>query len=137
MEQLRGSSPHVRLSKDRALSMGKVQSTPLSPKKRMTQLPKVCIIQSWIVKRTREHDFLTAWRTHAKWIVNQEGSTGSARLFKDTLDPAHYVSVHSWEEEKVSTATRGVEFGRQTYKLEQLTVNFSSWKLKLEGEEYV
>ena len=103
----------------------------------MTRLTRVYIVQSWIVKRNREHDFLAAWQAYAKWIINQEGSTGPAQLFKDTLDPAHYMSVHSWAEEKVLTTTRGVEFGRQTHKLEQLSVNFTSWKMNLEGEEHL
>ncbi len=98
-------------------------------------MPRVYVVRSWVVKRGRDEDFLTAWKGFARWMVRQDGSTGSTRLFRDTLDPAHYMSVDSWEEEKASATTRGLEFGRQSYKLEQLTVNFSSWTLKLEAEE--
>ena len=100
-------------------------------------MPSVYVVRSWIVKRGRDLDFLTAWQAFAKWMVRQEGSTGSTRLFRDTLDPAHYMSVDSWEEEKAPTTFRGLEFGRQSYKLEQLAVNFSSWTLNLEAEERV
>ncbi len=99
-------------------------------------MTNVYTVYSWVVKRGRGKEFVSAWQNFAKWIVKQEGSTGLTQLFKDTLDPAHYMSVDAWKEEKTSEMIRkGVEFGRQYYKLQQLTDNFSSWMLKLEAEQ--
>ncbi len=99
-------------------------------------MTKVYTVYSWVVKRGRGEEFVAEWQDFAKWIVKQEGSTGSTQLFRDTLDPAHYMSVEVWKEEKASeTIRKGVEFGRQRYKLQQLTDNFSSWMLKLEAEQ--
>jgi len=97
---------------------------------------EVYAVYSWVVKRGRGEEFVAAWQNFAKWIVKQEGSTGSTRLFRNTLDLAHYMSVDVWKEGKASETIRtGVEFGRQYYKLQQLTDNFSSWSFKLEAEQ--
>ncbi len=97
---------------------------------------KVYTVYSWVVKRGHGKEFVAAWQNFAKWIARQEGSTGSTWLFKDTIDPAHYISVDAWKEEKASkTVRKGVEFGRQYYKLQQLTDNFSSWTLQLEAKQ--
>ncbi len=99
-------------------------------------MPKVYIVNSWIVKRGRDKDFVVAWKAFARWIVSQNGATGTTRLFKDDLDPAHYLSVHSWEDETArATVQRGVQFGKESFKLQQLAVDFSSWSLRLEAEE--
>ena len=101
-----------------------------------TKLPKLYIVNSWIVKRGRDKEFVAAWKAFAKWLVSQKGSMGSTRLFKDDLDPAHYLSVDSWENGAVHAAfRRGVQFGKQSYRLQKLTIDFSSWTLTLEAEE--
>jgi len=96
---------------------------------------KIYTISNWTVKRGHDKEFVTAWKSFANWIVLQKG-TGPTSLFKDELDPAHYVSIESWEDQSIRAAIqKGVPFGRQSYKLQQLTIDFSSRSFKKEGEE--
>ena|SRR5215510_1829763 len=92
-------------------------------------------IRNWTVKRGRDQDFVAAWRVFARWMVSQKGMIGPARLFKDNLDPAHYVSIDSWEDEATRDSIQvGVQFGKQAYKLEQLSMDSSSRSFSLEAE---
>jgi len=97
---------------------------------------KIYTISNWTVKRGHDKEFVAAWKGFANWIVLQKGA-GPARLFKDDLDPAHYISIESWEDESSRAAIQnGVPFGRQSYKLQQLTIDFFSRSFKKEGEEF-
>jgi antibiotic biosynthesis monooxygenase len=97
---------------------------------------EIYTISNWTVKRGRDTEFVTAWKVFADWMVLQRG-TGPASLFKDDLDPAHYISIESWEDESTRAAIqKGVPFGRQSYKLQQLTIDFSSRSFKKEGEMF-
>jgi len=81
-------------------------------------------------------DFIDAWKAFARWIASQEGAIGPVRLFKDNLDPAHYVSIDSWVNASARDSLQaGVQFGRQYYKLEQLAMDSSSRSFRLEAEE--
>ena len=100
-----------------------------------SQTLKIYTISNWTVKRGREKEFVAAWKNFANWIVRQKG-TGPASLFKDDLDPAHYTSIESWEDESTRAAIqKGIPFGRESYKLQQFSIDFSSRSFKKEGEE--
>ena len=100
------------------------------------QTLKIYTISNWTVKRGRDKEFVEAWKVFANWIVLQKG-TGPTRLLRDDLDPAHYISIESWEDENTRAAIqRGVPFGRQSYKLQQLAIDFSSRPFKEEREEF-
>ena len=89
-----------------------------------------CIISSWVVKRGRDLEFVAAWQAYAKWLISKHGSKGSPQLFRDNLDPAHYVSIDYWDDNEALTAIRNsVYFCRESYRLQQLTMHFSSWTL--------
>ncbi len=99
-------------------------------------MSKTYTIRTWTIKRGRDKDFLAAWKDFAKWITSQDGAVGPARLFRDNLDPAHFVSIDSWQDETARDLIHaGVQFGKQSYKLEQLAMDSSYRSLTLEAEE--
>ena len=104
--------------------------------RRKFPMTKAYTVYSWVAKAGRDTEFVAAWREFAKWTVKQEGSTGSTRLFRDTSNPRHFMSVDSWRNEKaLKTLREESEFNRQLNRLQRLLDNFSSWPLKLEAEE--
>ena len=99
-------------------------------------MSKAYTIRNWTVKRGRDNDFLATWKVFAGWMISQQGAIGPIRLFKDNLDPAHYISIDSWEDENVRDSIQdSVHFGKQSYKLEQLAMDFSYRSFSLEAEE--
>lgn len=135
----------VCVTRDRAL--GEQGHSPLGTGARLAiltgqvfvinrDMSRTCTISSWIVKPSRNREFVVAWRAYAKWLVSRPGLTSPPRLFRDSVDPAHYVGVDCWQDKDAFTEIQsGVDYGRQSYKLQQLTIHFSSWTLSDETEE--
>ena len=99
-------------------------------------MAKVYVVYSWVAKQGRDREFVSKWREFAKWIVNQNGSMKSTRLFGDMSSPNHFLSVDSWEEERaLETLQAGGEYNSQLRDLRKLLDDFSSWSLKLEAEQ--
>ena len=99
-------------------------------------MAKIFTVFSWTVKRGHSQEFVEGWKGFAMWVINQKGSLGSTRLFRDLDDPAHFMSVDSWENEELLECIRkGIEYGRRIDDLRKLLDNFASWPLELEAEE--
>jgi heme-degrading monooxygenase HmoA len=99
-------------------------------------LAKIFTVYSWTVKRGHGQEFVEAWKGFARWVISQTGSSGSTRLFRDTDDPTHFMSVDSWQNlELLESIQKGVEYGRRIDDLRKLLYNFASWPLELEAEE--
>lgn len=99
-------------------------------------LSTVYVVYSWTTKEGNDKDFVAAWRELARLVVNQAGSTKSTRLFRDTTDRRHFMSVDSWNNEKaLRVLQHEPEFGRKLAEVRKLLDNFSSWSLRLEAEE--
>jgi heme-degrading monooxygenase HmoA len=99
-------------------------------------LAKIFTVYSWTVKRGHGQEFVEAWKGFARWAISQTGSSGSTRLFRDTDDPTHFMSVDSWQNlELLESIQKGVEYGRRIDDLRKLLYNFASWPLELEAEE--
>jgi len=97
---------------------------------------KVYTVYSWTVKPGFNQQFLRAWRSFAKSILQQPGSNGSTRLFRDLENPAHFLSVDSWQDEKaMKKAGQTKELTQQMEGLRKLLDEFSSWSLKPETEQ--
>jgi heme-degrading monooxygenase HmoA len=99
-------------------------------------LAKIFTVYSWTVKRGQGQEFVEAWKGFARWAISQTGSSGSTRLFRDTDDPTHFMSVDSWQNlELLESIRKGMEYGRRIDDLRKLLYNFASWPLELEAEE--
>ncbi len=99
-------------------------------------MTKVYTVNSWTVKPGFDQQFLRAWKHFAKLVVQQVGSSGSTRLFRDLENPAHFLSVDSWRDEKtMRKAGQARDFTRLMERLRKSLDEFSSWSLKLEAEE--
>lgn len=99
-------------------------------------MARLYTVYSWVARKGRDEEFVSAWQEFAKWIVNQIGSTRSTRLFRDTSDTRHFMSVDSWEDEKsLRTLREGSEYDEQINSLHRFLDNFHSWPLKLEAEQ--
>jgi heme-degrading monooxygenase HmoA len=99
-------------------------------------MSKTCTISSWIVKPSRNGEFVAAWQAYAKWLVSRPGLTSPSQLFRDSVDPAHYMGIDYWQDKDAFTAIQtGVDYGRQLYKLQQLAIHFSSWTLNDETDD--
>jgi len=99
-------------------------------------LAKIFTVYSWTAKRGHGQEFVEAWKGFARWAISQTGSSGSTRLFRDTDDPTHFMSVDSWQNlELLESIQKGVEYGRRIDDLRKLLYNFASWPLELEAEE--
>ena len=100
-------------------------------------MAKIFTVFSWTVNRGRSRDFVEAWKDFALWAISQKGSSGSTRLFRDLDDPAHFMSVDSWEnEETFESIRKETEYGSRIEDLRKLLYNFASWPLELEAEEH-
>jgi heme-degrading monooxygenase HmoA len=98
-------------------------------------LSKTYTVYSWTVKKGLDSRFVEAWRDFAAWVVGQRRSSGSTRLFRDLADPAHFMSVDSWEnEEALADFQKGAEFRHRIDVLRELLDDFRSWPLGLEAE---
>ena len=101
-------------------------------------MAKIFTVYSWTVKRGHGQEFVEAWKGFARWAISQTGSSGSTRLFRDTDDPTHFMSVDSWEnEELLESIRKGMEYGRRIDDLRKLSYNFASWPLELEAENAI
>src|SRR5207245_10635281 len=77
-------------------------------------LAKIFTVYSWTVKRGHGQEFVKAWRGFARWAISQTGSSGSRRLFRDTGDPTHFMSVDSWQHQALlESMQKGVEYDRR------------------------
>jgi heme-degrading monooxygenase HmoA len=91
-------------------------------------------VYSWTVKKGLDKKFIEAWRDFATWVVDQSGSGGSTRLFRDLADPAHFMSVDSWEnEEGLADFQKGAEFRHRIGNLRELLNDLHFWPLGLEA----
>jgi quinol monooxygenase YgiN len=54
----------------------------------------------WHAKSGREQEFVDAWRELARWSTT-DFTPGWGRLFRDTEDPTHFISLGEWPNAQV------------------------------------
>ncbi|KPI07450.1 Antibiotic biosynthesis monooxygenase [Actinobacteria bacterium OV450] len=66
---------------------------------------------NWHVSEGREDEFIERWTAFMTWTDAAVGGFLSARLVRDTADPAHFVSFASWRDpEAIGTWQRKPDF---------------------------
>jgi heme-degrading monooxygenase HmoA len=58
-------------------------------------MPETYTSGLWVVKESKEQDFVAAWTDFVTWAKDQPGS-GKFRLVRDTEDPRSFLSFAPW-----------------------------------------
>lgn len=59
---------------------------------------------NWHVSQGREDEFIERWTAFLTWTNAASNGLLSARLIRDTADPAHFVSFASWRDPEAMAA---------------------------------
>jgi len=53
----------------------------------------------WLVKPSKEAEFISAWDTFAQWTVQNQAGAGSGHLLQDTTNSRSFLSFGPWDSE--------------------------------------